>query len=68
MSGTASDSDAETVITEGTIEGGKGNTEKAEMGKVSQITNSIRTVHPNLQPSEPILIKLAKNINLSEPM
>ncbi len=36
MSGTASDSDAETVITEGTIEGGKGNKEKAEMGKVSQ--------------------------------
>ncbi len=34
MSGTASDSDAETVMTEGTIEGGKVN---KEMGKVSQI-------------------------------
>ena len=34
MSGTASDSDAETVITEGTTDGGKVNKEK---GKVSQI-------------------------------
>ena len=34
MSGTTSDSDAETVITEGTTDGGKVNKEK---GKVSQI-------------------------------
>ena len=36
MSGTASDSDAETVITEGTTDGGKVNKEK---GKVSQTTD-----------------------------
>ena len=34
----ASDSDAETVMTEGMVEGGKGDKEKREMGKVSQIT------------------------------
>ena len=39
MSGTASDSDAETVITEGTTDGGKVNKEK---GKVSQSASSIR--------------------------
>ena len=38
MSAAGSDSDAETVITEGTIERGKGSTEKETVGKVSQLT------------------------------
>ena len=38
MLAAASDSDAETVMTEGMVEGGKGDKEKREMGKVSQIT------------------------------
>ncbi len=38
MSAAGSDSDAETVITEGTIERGKGSKEKETLGKVSQIT------------------------------
>ena len=44
MSAAGSDSDAETVITEGTIEGGKGSKEKEAMGKVSQITIEIYEV------------------------
>ena len=39
MSGTTSDSDAETVITEGTTDGGKANKEK---GKVSQTAAEMR--------------------------
>ena len=39
MSGTTSDSDAETVITEGTTDGGKVNKEK---GKVSQIADQLK--------------------------
>ena len=39
MSAAGSDSDAETVITEGTIERGKGSTEKETVGKVSQLTS-----------------------------
>ena len=38
MSAAGSDSDAETVITEGTIEREKGSKEKGTLGKVSQIT------------------------------
>ena len=41
MLAAASDSDAETVMTEGMVEGGKGDKEKREMGKVSQITDSV---------------------------
>ena len=40
MSAAGSDSDAETVITEGTIEREKGSKEKGTLGKVSQITTS----------------------------
>ncbi len=39
MSAAGSDSDAETVITEGMIEREKGRTEKEKQGKVSQITS-----------------------------
>ena len=38
MSAAGSDSDAETVITEGTIEREKGSKEKETLGKVSQMT------------------------------
>jgi len=38
MSATGSDSDAETVITEGMVEREKGSKEKGTLGKVSQIT------------------------------
>jgi hypothetical protein len=41
MSAAGSDSDAETVITEGVIEGGKGSKEKKAMGKVPQISKRL---------------------------
>ena len=43
MSAAGSDSDAETVITEGTIEREKGSKEKETLGKVSEIPkNSVK--------------------------
>ena len=51
MSAAGSDSDAETVITEGAIEGGKGNKEKKAMGKVSQITVMSPSPLPDTVPS-----------------
>ena len=62
MSGTASDSDAETVITEGTTDGGKVNKEK---GKVSHSTvmsppahklSHLRSTHDPVPPSSPDII------------
>jgi hypothetical protein len=45
MSAAGSDSDAETVITEGMIERGKERTEKETQGKVSQITEELEESH-----------------------
>ena len=52
MLAAASDSDAETVMTEGMVEGGKGDKEKREMGKVSQIT--VMSPAPSAQ-AEPLM-------------
>ena len=50
MSAAGSDSDAETVITEGMIEREKGSKEKGTLGKVSQMTD---LVHVRGAPREP---------------